>query len=101
MTLKISTEANNAEIEATRIGYDLLFQLAANFVGAGITTLLDMNMGWAPMATPRRNHRPTPAGCVVTHYRVGLLNEITRHDLLHSLYNTPAIARSRKAPEAS
>ena len=45
-TIKKSTGANNAEIQATRIGYDLLFRLCEDFISAGVTTVVDMNLGW-------------------------------------------------------
>ena len=45
-TIKGSIGLNNADVDACWIAYDVLFRLCEDFIQSGISTILDLTMGW-------------------------------------------------------
>ena len=45
--VKMSAGCKQADIDGQRIAYDVLFRLCEEFIGSGVSVILDMTMGWA------------------------------------------------------
>lgn len=45
-TIKTSMESHSSEGNAYWIAYEVLFRLAEEFIQAGVSTILDLTMGW-------------------------------------------------------
>ncbi len=60
-TIRLSQGIQDGAVNATWIAFDVVFNLCAEFLEAGVSTVLDLNMGWAfqwQQLDAIRNHQP-------------------------------------------